>query len=130
MRVASNSFSNTLIQQLNKLLQRQAKLQNQVATGQRLQFPEDDPAAVHRVMNHNAESARLAQFQRNIGALRELAETNFSAIKSIIDFRINNATLLRQPEKSGLYETSRIAWNVGRAPSSDGRFPEAEPFSA
>jgi flagellar hook-associated protein 3 FlgL len=83
MRVTGNTFSAGLIDQLNKLVDRQSRLQNQVATGQRIQYPEDDPAAVNRVLAAQSESKALSQYQRNIDNLHDLATASYSAIKGI-----------------------------------------------
>jgi hypothetical protein len=48
------------------------------------------------------------------------------AWNDFIDFRIRNAIAWRQPITSCLYETSRIAWDVGRASPQDHRVPEAQ----
>ena len=83
MRVTGNTFSTGLIDQLNKLVDRQSRLQNQVATGQRIQYPEDDPAAVNRVLAAQTESKALSQYQRNIDNLKDQATASYSAIKGI-----------------------------------------------
>lgn len=83
MRVTANTFPNSLLQQLNSLNQRQNKLQNQAATGQRVQLPEDDPVAMHRVLELQAEGKAVGQYQRNIARLQEVAADSFSSIKAL-----------------------------------------------
>jgi len=83
MRVTANTFPNSLLQQLNSLNQRQNKLQNQAATGQRVQLPEDDPGAMRRVLDLQAEGKSTGQYQRNISRLQELAAASFSSIKAL-----------------------------------------------
>jgi flagellar hook-associated protein 3 FlgL len=83
MRVTANTFPNSLLQQLNSLNQRQNKLQNQAATGQRVQLPEDDPVAMRRVLDLQAEGKSTGQYQRNISRLQELAAASFSSIKAL-----------------------------------------------
>jgi flagellar hook-associated protein 3 FlgL len=83
MRVTANTFPNSLLQQLNSLNQRQNKLQNQAATGQRVQLPEDDPVAMRRVLDLQAEGKSVGQYQRNISRLQELAAASFSSIKAL-----------------------------------------------
>src|SRR5260370_21562703 len=70
MRVATSTFNNEFIDQLNLLQQNQLRLQNQAATGQKLTLPEDDPAAMQRVLNLQAESLSNTQYQNNIAALQ------------------------------------------------------------
>ena len=83
MRVTANTFPNSLLQQLNSLNQRQNKLQNQAATGQRVQLPEDDPVAMRRVLDLQAEGKSTGQYQRNISRLQELAVASFNSIKAL-----------------------------------------------
>ena len=83
MRVTANTFPNRLLSQLGSLSQRQNKLQTQAATGQRIQLPEDDPVAMRRVLDLQAEGKTVAQFQRNIARQQELANASFGVIKGI-----------------------------------------------
>jgi flagellar hook-associated protein 3 FlgL len=83
MRVTANTFPNSLVDQLNSLSQRQNKLQNQAATGQRVQLPEDDPVAMRRVLDMQAEGKTVSQYQRNIARHQELANATFSVMKAL-----------------------------------------------
>jgi len=83
MRVTANTFPNSLIDQLNSLSQRQNKLQNQAATGQRVQLPEDDPVAMRRVLDMQTEGKTVSQYQRNIARHQELANATFSVMKAL-----------------------------------------------
>ncbi len=83
MRVTANTFPNSLLDQLGSLSQRQNKLQNQAATGQRVQLPEDDPVTMRRVLDLQAEGKSVGQYQRNIGRHEELATASFNSIKSL-----------------------------------------------
>src|SRR5262249_52330685 len=83
MRVTANTFPDSLIDQLSSLSQRQGKLQTQAASGQRVQLPEDDPAAMHRVLELQAEGKSLAQYQRNIAHHQEIAASTFNALKAL-----------------------------------------------
>lgn len=83
MRVTANTFPNSLLNQLTSLSQRQNKLQNQAATGQLVQLPEDDPVAMRRVLDMQAEAKSVGQHQRNISRHQELATASFDSIKSL-----------------------------------------------
>jgi flagellar hook-associated protein 3 FlgL len=83
MRVTANTFPDSLIAQLSSLNQRQNKLQTQAATGQLLSLPEDDPAAMRRVLDLQAEGKAVGQYQRNISRHQELASASFSAMKDL-----------------------------------------------
>ncbi len=83
MRVTANTFPNSLINQLTSLTQRQNKLQNQAATGQLIQSPEDDPVAMRRILDLQAEGKQVNQYQRNIDRHQELAVASFNSIKAM-----------------------------------------------
>ena len=83
MRVSSSSFTNSLLNQLGQISARQTRLQNQAATGQRIQAPEDDPAAVRRVLSLQVEGKTVAQYQANVNTLQERATASYQAMNSV-----------------------------------------------
>lgn len=83
MRVASNTFANQLIKQFSDLNVRQGRLQQQAATGQRVTVPSDDPVAMRRVMDLEAESKRNEQYRHNIARQQELATVSSSAMRNL-----------------------------------------------
>jgi flagellar hook-associated protein 3 FlgL len=96
MRVTSNTFPNLLAGQLEQLSQRQNRLQNQAATGQRIQLPEDDPTAMRRVLDLQTESVNISQYRANIQRLQEYSQVSYGAIhslKSLVDRAAEIATL-------------------------------------
>ncbi len=111
MRVTTNTFPNTLVGQLGNLATRQAKLQTQAATGQRVQTASDDPIAMRRVLDLQAESQGVQQYQRNIDRQSEQAGAVYTSLKSIqkiTDRAAEIATLadgLKSPEELKNYAT-------------------------
>jgi flagellar hook-associated protein 3 FlgL len=109
MRVTSNTFTSQMVDQLGGLASRQARLQSQAATGQRVVNPSDDPVAARRVLNFQAESRTIDQFQRNIAREKNTATLNFGVLKSlkkISDRASEIATLadgLKSPEELRIY---------------------------
>ena len=83
MRVTANTFPNSLLDQLTSLSSRQNRLQTQAATGQRIQLPEDDPVAMRRVLDMQAEAKSLGQYERNIGRHQELSQGGFSNLRAL-----------------------------------------------
>lgn len=83
MRVTSNTFSSRLLTQLSDLATRQNRLQAQAATGQRVQLPEDDPAAMRRVLQLQSEAASLNQYASNIATLKEATTASYSVMRSL-----------------------------------------------
>ena len=83
MRIATSTSSQVALQQIGDLNTRMSKLQTQVSSGQRIFQPEDDPAAVGRLINLQAESQHLGQFQQNATRALEISQASTSALQSL-----------------------------------------------
>ena len=83
IRVATNTFSDSLITQLNQIQVNEQQLQNQAATGLRVQNPEDDPAAMRRILDLQAQSASVTQYQQNITQIQQQSTAAYSAMQSL-----------------------------------------------
>jgi flagellar hook-associated protein 3 FlgL len=83
MRVATSTVSDTIVRQIQLLSGQQSKLQNQIATGQRISQPEDDPAAVGRVLNLETEQRHITQYANNTSKALEIAQASFSGLQGI-----------------------------------------------
>jgi flagellar hook-associated protein 3 FlgL len=111
MRVTGNTFTNTFLSQVSRLTARQQQLQAQASNGQRITAPEDDPAAMQRVLNMKNEQQSLVQFQSNISTLLDRATASYNAIKgvkSVSDRAGELATLAdgtRSPQELKTYAT-------------------------
>lgn len=96
MRIASNTLSDSMIRQIQQLTSDQAKLQMQVSTGRRITQPEDDPAAIGRVLNLQSEQRAIAQYGNNAQRAMTLAQASYSglqALKKVSDRASELATL-------------------------------------
>src|SRR5438477_11762188 len=88
MRIPTNSFSQTVVSQLQKLTAQQTQLESEVTTGLRYTNPSDDPASMARLLNLEAEQRQIQQFQRNNDRATAISQTTYSAVsqlKSISD---------------------------------------------
>jgi flagellar hook-associated protein 3 FlgL len=83
MRVSSNTLSENLIRQIQLLGSQQTRLQTQVATGQRIFQPEDDPASVGRVLALESEQRENSQFFRNIDRALEVSQISFAGLQNL-----------------------------------------------
>ncbi len=83
MRVTSGSYADRLISNLGSITSRQAWYQAQISTGQRVELPEDDPAAVRRTLDLEGERGRVGQYGRNITRLKETAVATNTAMRSL-----------------------------------------------
>lgn len=83
MRITGNYYSQAMVSQLNTLASRQYKLQNQIATGQKIHAPEDDPAAMQRTMALRNQQQNVGQFQDNIALLKERSTASFNTLNAL-----------------------------------------------
>lgn len=83
MRVTNNTLTEGIVRQIQALGSQQARLQNQVATGQRIFQPEDDPSGVGRVLNLETEQRQLAQYARNADRALALSQATFSGLQGL-----------------------------------------------
>jgi flagellar hook-associated protein 3 FlgL len=102
MRVTSNTFPNALVDQLALLTQRQARLQNQAATGQKIQYPEDNPTGMRRILDLQTESRLVGQYKRNISRLQDAAQSSYQIMKGIksVSDRAGEIAVLADDTKS------------------------------
>lgn len=82
MRVSSSAFSEVLTSQLQRLQQQQADLQKQVSTGQRITNLSDDPAAMARVLNLQAETRQIQQFEANNTRATGVSQATYSSVSA------------------------------------------------
>lgn len=83
MRISNSSISDAMVRQLQQLTADQSKLQMQVSTGRRITQPEDDPAAVGRVLTLQTEQRQLEQYSDNAGRALSLAQESFSGLQGL-----------------------------------------------
>lgn len=83
MRITNNTLSENIIRQIQQLGTQQTKLQTQVATGQRIFQPEDDPTAVGRVLGLESEQRQIAQYVSNADRALEISQASFAGLEQI-----------------------------------------------
>ena len=83
MRVASNSYLNTLINEVNGLSAQMDTLQNQATTGLAVQEPSDNPEAMESTLNDLASQASQQQYNNNITTLQSQGNVIYSALQSL-----------------------------------------------
>ena len=84
MRIASNTVSEGIVRQIQQLGVQQARLQAQVSSGLRITNPDDDPAAVGRVLNLESERRQLEQFGLNSRRALEISQASVSGLQGMI----------------------------------------------
>ena len=83
MRIATSTISDSIVRQIQKLGTQQSKLQTQVSTNQRIFQPEDDPAAVGRVLGLESENRLIAQYTRNADRALQISQSSFSGLTEL-----------------------------------------------
>ncbi len=83
MRIATTTVSDSVLAQIQKLSNRQAQLQNQVATGQRIFKPEDDPSAVGRILTLDTEARQIQQFRNNANRALEVSQATYAGLQDM-----------------------------------------------
>ena len=83
MRVAFNSFPESLTRQLASLSARQNQLQNQAATGKRISQLDDDPTIMRQVLDLQVQDSQIGQYRNNISSLQSQAIGSYSAISGL-----------------------------------------------
>jgi len=83
MRIASNTVSDNIVRQIQQLSSQQARLQTQVSTGLRISAPEDDPAAVARVLNLTSERRQLDQYGQNASRALAVSQASYAGLQNV-----------------------------------------------
>ena len=65
MRIASNTVTDTILNQLQQGSINQSNLQTQISTGLRISQPSDDPSAYGRVLIYQTSQREVAQYAKN-----------------------------------------------------------------
>jgi flagellar hook-associated protein 3 FlgL len=83
MRVATNAYTDSMLNQFNLLASQQNSLQSQVSTGLRVQSPSDDPAAMENTLADLASASTQAQYNSNITTLQNRATSIYNVLESL-----------------------------------------------
>ncbi|MDP2137420.1 MAG: flagellar hook-associated protein FlgL [Candidatus Didemnitutus sp.] len=83
MRIATFTVSDNIVRQIQQLSDKQSNLQSQVASGQRIKNPSDNPAVMSRLINLESERRSLEQYSRNADRALEISQSAFSGLQQI-----------------------------------------------
>jgi flagellar hook-associated protein 3 FlgL len=83
MRVATDSYTNTMLSEFNLLKQQQINLQNQVTTGLSVQAPSDNPEAMQTTLGDLASQATEQQYTSNISTAQAQANSVYGVLQSL-----------------------------------------------
>ncbi|MFT3869002.1 MAG: flagellin [Nibricoccus sp.] len=83
MRIATNTVSESVLVQIQKLSTQQSTLQNQLATGQKIFQAEDDSAAFGRILTLDNENREILQFKTNTNRALEVSQATYAGLQDI-----------------------------------------------
>jgi flagellar hook-associated protein 3 FlgL len=83
MRIGTNSYTDTMIDQFSLLKTQQVKLQNEVSTGLSVSAPSDNPDAMESTLDDLSSQAAQQQYSSNISTVQSKADTIYSVLQSL-----------------------------------------------
>jgi flagellar hook-associated protein 3 FlgL len=106
MTVSDMALSQALTSQLSVQQSSIDQLEEQLSSGQALNLPSDDPAAVTQVLALSSQASQLTSWQSNSQAATSWLGTANNAANSVIDTMQSAQTLLEQALNQGTQDTS------------------------
>jgi flagellar hook-associated protein 3 FlgL len=94
MRITNNMITNSYLNSFNSALERQNKLQEQLADGKQIHRPSDDPIRVVRSLNYNDDLAANEQFTQNVKDATSWMETTDSTMSELSSIMIRAKELV------------------------------------
>lgn len=83
MRIATQTISDTMIQQIQTLSAQQAQYQQQLSSGDRITNPSDDPSAMNQVLNMQSQMQSLQQISSNNSTATAITQQSYSALNNL-----------------------------------------------
>ena len=109
VRTSESYFPREVARTVSELGVRQARLQTQAATGQRIRNPEDDPSAFRNVLELQGSAQLIGQYSSNISKLQSRSTSAYDAVKQLKSFNDRAAELatsavsIRTPDEMMAY---------------------------
>ncbi|MEW9123762.1 MAG: flagellar hook-associated protein FlgL [Thermotaleaceae bacterium] len=85
MRITNSMMTNTMLRNLNNSLNRMDKVQQQMATGKRIQRPSDDPVAMAKILTLSSDISASEQYKKNVDDALSWMATTEIAVTQIQD---------------------------------------------
>ncbi len=107
MQVSSKQFYRFQLENLARLKESTAGLQQQIATGKRLTKPSDDPVAATQATRLENRQATLEQYKRNMGAAQQRLDLEETVLGQSADISIRLQELVLQASTDTLSQPDR-----------------------
>lgn len=96
MRISNNMMTNNYLYSLNNALERQTKIQEQLADGKAIHRPSDDPIKAIRALRFNSNLGMNEQYTQNVKDATSWMETTDGALQDISSITIRAKELVIQ----------------------------------
>lgn len=83
MRVTQSMLSNNMLRNLSNSYNKMGKLQEQIATGKKVNRPSDDPVSVMKGLGYRMQVDKVHQFKRNIGEVHNWLDNTDDALDHV-----------------------------------------------
>jgi flagellar hook-associated protein 3 FlgL len=83
MRIPNLTLSDAIVSRLTTLNKKQAALNEQLGTGQRITHASEDPEAAARIMRLRSEKAAAQQYAKNVDVAQGVAQATYSALDAL-----------------------------------------------
>lgn len=93
IQITNSMLYNTINDELQSQSTRVYKLQGQISSGLRINYPQDDPAGMVNVLSYKNSVAIVKQYGSNVGLANEVASLASSSLNNVINV-VNNANTL------------------------------------
>jgi flagellar hook-associated protein 3 FlgL len=83
MRVTFNSIREDALGAMGREMAKQARLQNQISSGQKISQANEDPLAAQKILSLQSTSAQAQQFHRNAGYALDISKASYNAVDAV-----------------------------------------------
>lgn len=83
MRVTFNSIRDDSLAGINREGTKQARLQNQISSGQKISRADEDPLVAQKILSLQSTSAQAQQYYRNAGTALDISKASFTAVDAV-----------------------------------------------
>jgi flagellar hook-associated protein 3 FlgL len=83
MRIPNLTLSDAIVSRLSYLNKKQADLNEQIGTGQRITHASEDPQAAARIMRLRSEKAASQQYVKNVDLAQGVAQATYAAMDAL-----------------------------------------------
>ena len=83
MRVTFNSFRDESLANLHREASNQGRLQNQIASGQKISQADEDPSAAQKILALQSANAQVRGYFRNAGTALDISRSSYGAVDEL-----------------------------------------------